>query len=554
MDKEIKRRKKRFWAFCLATLLVLCNAAPMIAEAKEYSIKNYDVTNGMYIYPGDIFNYDSINANCQIHYYDINDTELAGASHCLSARNSVKSYSEAGGTGDRDSFLHWLVMEVNAQGNCVSEIKLRAESGTKRDIVYHLDGGNNDPNNPTSYVEGIGVSSFAPASKTGHDFKGWYSDVTFTTQMTLIDQGQSGNVDLYAKFEPKDYDIVYHLAGGNNASGNPTSYKYGIGVTSFGSANKAGHDFKGWYSDEGLTTPISEISATETEVVDLYAKFEPKDYGIGYHLAGGSNDPNNPTSYKYGIGVASFGSANKAGHDFKGWYSDEGLTTPISEISATETGVVDLYAKFEPKDYDIVYHLAGGNNAFGNPTSYKYGIGVTSFDSANKAGHDFKGWYSDEGLTTPISEISATQTDDVNLYAKFSPKNYQITYMLNGGSNASENPTGYVYGAGVSSFVSASRTGHTFEGWYSDAACTKKVTTISSTQYGDITLYAKYTEVVDISKENKTTKTAVKNTKPKTGDFWEPTNLPLIFQLTVMLVSGLVIVFMMIRSIRKKVK
>lgn len=71
-------------------------------------------------------------------------------------------------------------------------------------------------------------------------------------------------------------------------------------------------------------------------------------------------------------------------------------------------------------------------------------------------------------------------------------KTFKITYVLNGGTNAVENPTVYVEGIGVASFANATKLNATFDGWYLDAAFTQKITSIGADQTGDIILYAKF--------------------------------------------------------------
>ncbi len=73
-----------------------------------------------------------------------------------------------------------------------------------------------------------------------------------------------------------------------------------------------------------------------------------------------------------------------------------------------------------------------------------------------------------------------------------SEKTSKISYVLNGGMNAAENPSTYIEGIGVGSFASATKIDTIFDGWYLDAAFTQKVTSIEANQTGDITLYAKF--------------------------------------------------------------
>jgi len=70
---------------------------------------------------------------------------------------------------------------------------------------------------------------------------------------------------------------------------------------------------------------------------------------------------------------------------------------------------------------------------------------------------------------------------------------YDITYVLNGGTNAAGNPTTYADNVGVASFANPTRTGYTFAGWYDNASFTgSPVTNIPAGSSGNMTLYAKW--------------------------------------------------------------
>ncbi len=69
---------------------------------------------------------------------------------------------------------------------------------------------------------------------------------------------------------------------------------------------------------------------------------------------------------------------------------------------------------------------------------------------------------------------------------------YNISYVLNGGTNAEENPSTYSKNDPVK-FLDPFRKGYVFDGWYTDEKLTQKVTGIEAGQTGDLTIYAKWT-------------------------------------------------------------
>ena len=104
-------------------------------------------------------------------------------------------------------------------------------------------------------------------------------------------------------------------------------------------------------------------------------------------------------------------------------------------------------------------------------------------------GYIFQGWFADEGRTTAF-DFSQPITFDTTIYGKYAPI-FSITYVLNGGENAASNPTEYVFGVGAE-LADATRVNYLFEGWYTDAALTRRITEIGTEQTGDLTLYAKW--------------------------------------------------------------
>lgn len=110
-------------------------------------------------------------------------------------------------------------------------------------------------------------------------------------------------------------------------------------------------------------------------------------------------------------------------------------------------------------------------------------------------GYKLEGWYFDTGL---IDKVSATDIvkieDDANIYAKHVPIVYAITYDLDGGENG-DNPATYTVVTPTITLANATKESFTFEGWFSDAGKTTAVTEITLGQTGEVTLYAKFTEI-----------------------------------------------------------
>ena len=104
----------------------------------------------------------------------------------------------------------------------------------------------------------------------------------------------------------------------------------------------------------------------------------------------------------------------------------------------------------------------------------------------------YKGIFSAAGTESGIpSEIFPNSTPTAGTYYTLTNE-FNIQYNLDGGTNASSNPSSYRYGTGVASFATPTKAGYKFDGWYTDAGFTKKITSIAKDVRGDYTLYAKW--------------------------------------------------------------
>lgn len=68
------------------------------------------------------------------------------------------------------------------------------------EVVYNLNGGTNDPNNPSEYKIGTAGIKLKDPEKDGYKFIGWYTDAEFENRVLYID-GIRDKLVLYANWE-----------------------------------------------------------------------------------------------------------------------------------------------------------------------------------------------------------------------------------------------------------------------------------------------------------------------------------------------------------------
>ena len=177
----------------------------------------------------------------------------------------------------------------------------------------------------------------------------------------------------------------------------------------------------------------------------------------------------------------------RKGYDLKGW--NPALPEKYPEKNTEYTAVW-----VKEGDYTITYvNVDGATNE--NPASYNVETETITLKDPAKPGYTFGGWYKTEDFTgNAVTEIVQGTTGDITLYAKWELVSYTITYELDSGTNAPENPAGYNVETETITLKDPVKTGYTFAGWYS--ADNSPVTKIPQGSTGDITLYAKW--VTDI--------------------------------------------------------
>ena len=360
-------------------------------------------------------------------------------------------------------------------------------------VTYHLDGGTNSESNPQTYtVEDIDITLQEP-TKEHYTFVGWFEDEDFEVLITQIDTSRGEELNLYAQWEAIDYTIAYHLDGGINNEGNPTSYTIEDEDITLQSPTKEHYTFVGWFEDNKFETPIAEIDTSRGEDINLYAQWQAIDYIVTYHLDGGTNSESNPTSYTVEDGVITLQIPTKQHYDFLGWYADGEFNNLVTEIETSKGGNLNLYAKWTLTNYKITYHLDNGTNNESNPQTYTVEDIDITLQSPSKEHYTFIGWFEDEEFEVSIDEIDTSRGEELNLYAKWEAIDYTIAYHLDGGINNEGNPTSYTVEDGVITLQSPSKEHDTFLGWFEDEDFEVSITQINTSRGENINLYAKWT-------------------------------------------------------------
>ena len=196
----------------------------------------------------------------------------------------------------------------------------------------------------------------------------------------------------------------------------------------------------------------------------------------------------------------------KDGYQFDGWYTTEDFKegTQITSIDTSNKKFYTVYAKwYAPAEYTVTYDLIyedasyAGRDIYTEWTTQGLALGTPTLNGAV-----FKGWYTNKNYTgSAVTAIDPSLKKNLKYYAKWQFPSYKITYKLNNGTNAADNPATFQVVPGTSYqavLKPAIRDGYIFDGWYYDAKFKNALSSNDAgTEYylvasAKVTVYAKW--------------------------------------------------------------
>jgi uncharacterized repeat protein (TIGR02543 family) len=333
------------------------------------------------------------------------------------------------------------------------------------DVVYKANGGTPTEDIVIEHVydqaKSLESGGFA---KTGYNLTGWNTNSAGTGTAYALGESKTnlrstaGDYDLYAVWTPITYTVVYHGDAPTTASTTTTGSIANLPCTydalpTLASAGftLTGYTLKGWTHTSGETVknyPLgpapANLSSTDNDTVDLYAKWEANTYRVTFNSNGGSGFAA-PIEHTFDVyytlpGAAGF---SKTGYTMGGWNTNSAGTGTNYDAGSSQrnlsTGAnIDLCVKWIPDTYIVSFDANGGTWASGYPGDMTFTYGVTQrlppASSVTRTGYTMGGWnITPEGdgtnYTVGVETSNMPYVDGrLTLYAKWDPITYSLEY------------------------------------------------------------------------------------------------------------------------------
>jgi uncharacterized repeat protein (TIGR02543 family) len=153
-----------------------------------------------------------------------------------------------------------------------------------------------------------------------------------------------------------------------------------------------------------------------------------------------------------------------------------------------------FYAYWTADLYAVTFNANGGLiGADAKLTAnQKYNAKYVLPANPTRTGYTFDGWYtSASGGTQITGQTTVNITSAQQLYAHWNINSYTATFNANGGSVSPASST-VNYGSPIGTPPTPTRTGYTFDGWYTEASGGTKITDATAVT-ADVTYYAHWT-------------------------------------------------------------
>ena len=150
----------------------------------------------------------------------------------------------------------------------------------------------------------------------------WTTFGSLTTEIT--------DITLYANWKPNPYPLNFNPNGGQCDTASKTvNYEQAYGTLP--TPTRDGYTFDGWFTETSGGTQVSASTTMQTiDGTTVYAHWHPTTYYISYTLQGGTNHPNNPSSYNIEQTPFTLNTPTRNDYTFIGWTNNTYINPTLS--------------------------------------------------------------------------------------------------------------------------------------------------------------------------------------------------------------------------------
>lgn len=321
-------------------------------------------------------------------------------------------------------------------------------------------------------------------------------DITSITLKVMASTGASGPFHTYYGIQKAAGSA--EITSSHNVAISKKSTSVTIDVTGLGLPSTDAYCIGSQTNTSGETYATMRGISAELTVVTAET-----DYTLSYDANGGSGAPASQTATDIGSHefTISMTEPTRTGYTFLGWSTSSSATTAsyqpgdLIEIAANTT----LYAVWSIIKYNLTFEPGTQTGTSGHTYTLIKNYEVTAYllnisdTDIVRTGYHATGWATTDGGAAAYSfGKKYTANASITLYPAWAANEYTVSFDSQGGS--AESPITVTYGSTYGTLPTPTRTGYTFNGWFTAASGGTEITAASTVSIlDDQTLYAHWT-------------------------------------------------------------
>ena len=345
----------------------------------------------------------------------------------------------------------------------------------------------------TSYQQ-----AYQQTVKAGETFT-WEYPENATYKPAKVSYTVTGTKSTDVTIYRKKYTATFDANGGTTASPKTLTKRAGEKLGTLPTTSRSGYTFQGWYTARTGGTKISTSTTMPTQNTTYYAQWK-------------AANATQTIRVRYQNADGTFGSYQQAyqkdyaiGSTFTWEYAGNATYKP-AKVSYTVTGAKTTDVTIYRKEYKlkVIQRLNGKNltapNYVGNFDFYfenkLYSDNAVAVDTTVLAGqsYEIRNIQADAGYSykSATPGLKGTVSSDLTVYLDFETNSYTATFDANGGTTPNPKTIKKKYGEALGTLPTTSRTGYTFQGWYTAKTGGTKISTTTKMPSNNVTYYAQW--------------------------------------------------------------
>lgn len=329
--------------------------------------------------------------------------------------------------------------------------------------------------------------------------------------------GDKESITLYAQWLGEEFEITFDANGGTTLIASK-KVRYGETYGELPIPVRDGYGFEEWQIDgDGWVKSITSDDDVHYSYYNpsLIAKWVSDAYTVAFYPNGGNGISTWMNIKNNTDGTLIENTYTRDGYVFTGWNTKEDgsgvsyLDQASINLDSVENSLLNLYAQWQPIEYDIVFNANDGVGSI-DKIDVTFDVSVNlPVNTFTREGYVFNGWNTKEDGTgvsysdqASVKNLANKNNQEVILYAQWDAITYKVVFNNNGGTGTMEDQV-LVYDKEFNLNANTfTKEDYKFVQWntkndgtgtsYSDKASVKNLTTEKD---GEVVLYAIWREV-----------------------------------------------------------